>query len=536
MKARTGLGLLVVVSLLLSAACSSASKPAATGTDEGSAGGSSNAPTASSKSGGTDGKTYDVNFMNFAYTIFPPATGPAIDAIKAKYNVNVHSQFIANADFKNKLSVVMASGDMPDVVEIDYADQNYHKWAGQGAFLPLDQYINQYPTFKEVPDSIYNQFKVNGHIYSIPTYSPTYTFSGLIRQDWLDNLGLKMPTNYQELLNVAIAFTKNDPDKNGKNDTYGFALGQDISPNYMMGAWWSDAWYHKSQDGNYIPGIIGPGRKEIIQTLHDAYAQGGVTKDFAVLNWAQVNKEFYSGKAGIFIGTPSGMVEDYYLGLLKVDPKAKLSPIPFFTSPDGRQGGQKGPGYFGLATLSSKLKDDPGKVKKILQIMDDGRTFIPYAQRNPQNQQFDWEFGGVGKGYEMKNGIPVLLPKSEGITPIQYMMQRNEFWKPWAPSNAANEYDKTYNSPEMQALIKSIEDMEIQYNKQPYDDPSLGVYSETNATKGTDLAKFINGEETKMISGQRPISDWEKMVQEWKDRGGAQWIKEVNDGIKAKGK
>jgi putative aldouronate transport system substrate-binding protein len=479
---------------------------------------------------------HEINFMNVAFTIFPPAEGKAVDAIKEKFNAHIKAQFIPNSDFKNKLNVVMASGNMPDVVTITGPpDSNYYKWARQGAFLQLDEYLDKYKSFKDVPASIYNQVKVDGKVFSIPTYRSTYIYSGLIRQDWLDKLGLKIPTNYEELKQVAIAFTKNDPDGNGQNDTYGFALSQGIDPDFSMGAYWSRGWYHKNKDGQYIPGLIGPGRKEVIQTLSEAYAQGAVTKDFAVLNWAQTNKEFYSGKAGIFIGIPAGMIEEYYLGLLKVNPNAKLVPIPFFVSPDGRQGGLQERGYWGLATLSSKLKSDPDKVKKILEILDYGRQFIPVNDRNPKNGQFDWLMGHEGVGYDMVNGIAVMKPNSEAVTPIQYMLQRHESWRPWAPNNEANEYGKTtYSSPEMQKMIAGIEQMEKTSNKESYDDPSYSAgYSETNALKGTELSKYLNDEQTKMIVGQRPVADWDLMVQEWMNRGGAQLIQEVNAGIKA---
>ncbi|GGD88635.1 extracellular solute-binding protein [Paenibacillus nasutitermitis] len=528
MKGKSFISLLAIPVLAVSAvACSDSGGDEAKGT------------TQPAETGGTStpAKTQDISFLNFAYTIFPDPNSKGVEAIKQKFNANIKPQFVLQSDFNEKLNVIMASGDMPDVVAIKDLDANYYKWAKQGAFLPLDEYIDKYPTLKAVPTTIYDQFRINGKIYSVPMYSPTYTFSGTIRQDWLDNLGLKMPTSYKELLEVAAAFTTGDPDKNGKNDTYGFALGQDISPTHAQGAYWNTGWYHKDKDGNYIPGMIGPGRKEVIETLAAAYKQGAVTKDFAVLNWAQTNKEFYSGKAGIFIGTPTGMVEDYYLGLLQVNPTAKVAPIPFFIAPDGSQGNLKGRGFFGLTTLSAKLKDDPDKVNKILEILDYGRQFIPVNERTDKNEQFDWIMGGKGVGYDMADGKAVPKAGQESSTPIQYMLQRHEFWKPWAPSDEANQYSiASYNSKEMQAFIATIEEMEKQYNKTPYDDPSYLVYSETQASKGTELNKYLLGEQTKMISGHRPIAEWDKMVQEWKDRGGQQLIKEINDGIKAAGK
>jgi putative aldouronate transport system substrate-binding protein len=65
--------------------------------------------------------------------------------------------------------------------------------------------------------------------------------------------------------------------------------------------------------------------------------------------------------------------------------------------------------------------------------------------------------------------------------------------------------------------------------------PINSVFSETRATKDTELSKFLYTEQTKMIFGEKPVSDWDKMVQEWMDKGGAQVIKEVNDALKEAG-
>lgn len=49
----------------------------------------------------------------------------------------------------------------------------------------------------------------------------------VIRQDWLDNLGLKAPATLDEFEAVIRAFTEDDPDGNGKKDTYGFTYEGD---------------------------------------------------------------------------------------------------------------------------------------------------------------------------------------------------------------------------------------------------------------------------------------------------------------------
>lgn len=44
------------------------------------------------------------------------------------------------------------------------------------------------------------------------------------RKDWFDALNLQSPKTLDDWYNVIKALTLNDPDKNGKNDTYGLML------------------------------------------------------------------------------------------------------------------------------------------------------------------------------------------------------------------------------------------------------------------------------------------------------------------------
>ena len=65
----------------------------------------------------------------------------------------------------------------------------------------------------------------DGEMMAIP--APNITAGGVnemwIRQDWLDNLGLEAPRTWDEMVAVAEAFVKEDPDGNGKKDTAGLA-------------------------------------------------------------------------------------------------------------------------------------------------------------------------------------------------------------------------------------------------------------------------------------------------------------------------
>ncbi|PYI57406.1 extracellular solute-binding protein [Paenibacillus flagellatus] len=474
-------------------------------------------------------KKFTVTAFKYFYGNPPPADGKGLQMINEKFNIDYKPNMVVQSDYLQKLSAIIASGDIPDIIAMEGPDSNFYKWAKQGAFLPLNDFIQQYPSFKLVPDNVLKTFSVGGKIYAFPGYYPlTYTLTPMIRQDWLDNLNLKMPTNYEELKQVAIAFTKNDPDKNGKHDTYGLAMSLNINPQYAMGAYWDlGAWYHKDAQGQLIPGFISEARKNHIQWMADLFKEGAISKDFALMNWAQANKEFYSGKAGIFIGTPRGMNQDYMKGLVDTNPNAKLEMIPAFQAPDGSQGFGSSNGYYGMIMLSAKLKDQPDKVKRILEMIDFGRKFYAADQRTKDNPDFDWINGIHGQGYVLEDGVVKKESAEKGLAPSVYLPETN----PWAPSDAANEYSKTYKVPLLQEIAAKAEKMHAE--QKHYMNPGASVFSETRASKGSELDKKLYEEQTRMIVGDKPVSDWDKMVKEYMDNGGAQIIKEVNDAMKA---
>jgi putative aldouronate transport system substrate-binding protein len=480
---------------------------------------------------GNDNKKYTITAIDFLFSGIPPKNGPGLQMINEKFNVDFQKDITVYSEYAQKLTTVISSGNILDIIGFETLDGKFYKWAEQGAFLELDDYIKDYPTLKMVAPDVWEPMKAKGKIYAIPRYFPaTYLNSIVIRKDWLDNLGLAVPTNYDELKKVAIAFTKQDPDRNGKDDTYGLVLGQNINPNYAMGPYWdTGSWYHKDANGNFIPGFISEQRKELTQWLADLYKEGAVTKDFAFMNPTQYNAEFYSGKGGIYLGSPRGMNEEYMKGLVKIHPDAKIIALPPFKAPDGSQGFIAGSGYYTALALSAKLKDNPDKVRRILEMIDYGRQFIPLDQRNSKNEMFDWLYGKEGVGYTIQDGKVANAKPEDGLQPIQYMPDN----KMWAPNDIDNQYSKTYVTPQLVSLVEDLEKVHSEYKH--YINPIYQVNSPTYFEKAGELYNKLTETQSKMITGAVPISDWDKMVDEFLKNGGEQIIKEVNEGIKQKG-
>ena len=145
--------------------------------------------------------------------------------LKDKLGIDLQLQMLpSNANDQDVAVRTMAAADeLPDFITVSRT-----VWADlvkQGMFADVTDDFAKMPERSKVmfgPSS--KAFTTyNGRIYGFATPSAYAGNEGLlVRKDWLDKLGLKAPTTLDELYDVLYAFTYNDPDGNGKNDTYGY--------------------------------------------------------------------------------------------------------------------------------------------------------------------------------------------------------------------------------------------------------------------------------------------------------------------------
>lgn len=147
--------------------------------------------------------------------------------IKDKLNIDLKLTALPSnaSDQDVKIQASGAANNLPDVFMVNRPVLvNLVK---QGLIAELDDsFYSAIPTRTEKyhsdPDSM-NYGTINGKNYGMAIPSQRTGIEGLvIRKDWLDKLGLQVPTNLDELKEVLRAFTYDDPDGNGKNDTYGY--------------------------------------------------------------------------------------------------------------------------------------------------------------------------------------------------------------------------------------------------------------------------------------------------------------------------
>ena len=147
--------------------------------------------------------------------------------------VDVEFVAIPRTNSGDKLYVLFASGTAPDLV-FEYSPAVRSTLYQQGQLMPLSEALEKYSTtYKEraekYPNILAAGLMDDGELYGLGKINTSnFTRCVLIRQDWLDNLGLEIPQTLEELRNVCRAFCEDDPDGNGQKDTYAMAMSYGV--------------------------------------------------------------------------------------------------------------------------------------------------------------------------------------------------------------------------------------------------------------------------------------------------------------------
>jgi putative aldouronate transport system substrate-binding protein len=215
--------------------------------------------------------------------------------------LNIKLEFVAApaGQESEKLNLMVSTGEQLDLVTAFDIDRAAIQWAKDDFIYAYDEFMESgdYPRIKAILDSdVYKDLKVNGKSY----FKPQPLWPGLrgyvIRKDWLDNLGLEIPTTIDEYYNVLRAFRYDDPDNNGKEDTYGFFVAEPVGTNsfgyicraYAVCAGWGGDWT-ELPDGTISQFGVTDAAREAFRFIKKCYDEDLFNKSF-------VNEKDASGK------------------------------------------------------------------------------------------------------------------------------------------------------------------------------------------------------------------------------------------------
>ncbi|MGG1514408.1 extracellular solute-binding protein [Paenibacillus oryzisoli] len=478
----------------VAAGCGEGSKEAA-GT------GGTAAPAAAASA--TPSAPYKMSIMLPSFNPEPMSTdGEIFKKIQSVTNTELKLNWVPSATYTDKLSATVASGELPTVITVLNQKAPFIiNSVRSGMFWELGPYLKDYPNLSRMNPIALNAISIDGKVYGIYRERDLARDGVTLRKDWLDNLGLKEPKTIDEFYNVLKAFTNNDPDKNGKNDTIGLVEQQTPAGWRDMLIWHGGPADWEFRDGKVLPAHMSPAYLETMKFYKKLYDEKLMNLDFAVVkDGRQVMNKGTAGAWVANLNDANGIEEQ----AKKVDPKAKVTLIGALQGPKGLRS-VAGSGSYGIFMIPKTTVKTETELKAILNYFD------KLSDKEMQNMLYN---GIEGRQYTVENGEykkttdPKLLVEYGMGDSSQLAVLRDQV---------------TTFGPE---LVHQRDNVWKENAKIAIENPVNAFISDTYSDKGKELDKLIEDARTKFIMGSIDENGWNKVLDQWQQQGGSKVIDE----------
>lgn len=298
------------------------------------------------------------------------------------------------ANFNQQLALYISSGDMPDIVFCDY--NVWMDYAKTGAWADLSPYLGEeYADLMKFVGEDWSYMTLDDQIYGIPNElkvpSSHVTY---IRQDWLDNLGLEVPTSLEEYTEVMRQFTFNDPDGNGKNDTYGLSAAGYTYLSFLMGAFGASTErdYFLNEEGTITDNAISDEYKAALAYLRDIYSEGLIDPELFTCTYEQAMAKWGRGEMGVLSAWWSHGFNAYSrFDFGSLQPDAVVKPILPPVGEDGKSGNLHSAPFsqaVGISYLCSEEEIEAAMKYMNFQASDYGFRVLQYGV---EGEFFEWD-------------------------------------------------------------------------------------------------------------------------------------------------
>ncbi|CAM4008755.1 extracellular solute-binding protein [Paenibacillus alkaliterrae] len=436
--------------------------------------------------------------------------------------VKVDFKHPASAESTQQFNLMMAAGDLPDVIEWGWSGVagGPEKYIKEKKIVKLNDYIDKHaPNLKKVLDENPEWKKMimtdDGSIYSFPFLRQdevNMTFFGpVLRKDWLEKLGLEMPETIDDWHTVLTAFKEKDPNGNGKADEIPLLINKDnFTFNAFVGAWGITNGFYQV-DGKVEYGPIQPQYKEYLTLMNDWYEEGLIDHEYIATDSKLQDAKVTNNQLGAFIGYTGSSIMRYMQ--LMADKNSDFS-LTGATYPVHKEGevppfNQAEKAYNGIGAAITTSNENIEETVK----------WLDYKYGEEGHMLFN--FGIEGESYELVEDYPTytekIIKNPEGVSMSDALAK----YVPagWSgPFVQAKAYAEQYTSmPEQQESIKNW--------KKGSNERAMPIVTPTQEDS-TEYASIMNDVGTykseminKFITGEEPLSKFDEFAETIKAMG-----------------
>ncbi|WP_458119437.1 extracellular solute-binding protein [Paenibacillus sp. Z6-24] len=459
----------------------------------------------------------EISWLNILHTASPP-TDTVLNKLEEKTNSDITFSWIPDASKEERINTALASDSLSDIVTLTLLDNSSVRNAlKSGMFWEVEPFLKDYPNLAKISPETIKSASIGGKLYGVPFQKDLARNGVTIRKDWLDKLGLEVPKTTDELMAVAKAFTEQDPDGNGVNDTTGFVDRNDL----VYGAFKTLSSYfgtpnnwQVSEDGKMTPEFMTEGYMKTMNYMKDLYDKGYINKDFAVTAKTDQQQKFAQGKAGIYVGAlfDSKNLLNMSKGVQDDMELVMANDITSTGNESDRAIWAANNGIGGLLSFPRSEVKDEAELKRILQFVNDLLDEDSYALMT---------YGVEGTHYKVDD------KDAATITNTDLWQQEVQ---PFASSRPKESGYKIHDADPLKQMADKMIADNANYAVL---NPAYALESETYNTQGSELQKMIVDATYKYILGEIDENGFNQAIESWKSAGGSSIISEYEASYKA---
>lgn len=431
-------------------------------------------------------------------------------------NININWIQGSGADGVEAFNLLMAGGQIPDLVVYGNMVTEAPKYGQQGAFAELTPYIEQHaPNFKKILDNNLELRKLlttaDGEIYHFPQLNLNeYNLVQMypqIRQDWLEKLKLEEPKTIDDWYAVLKAFKEGDPNGNGIADEIPYVAVNLQHIIRTFGPAFNTDWEFYVDNGKVKFAPYEPEYKELLQWLNKLYSEGLLDQNYLVdTDFKFLTEKVTTDRAGAWAGW-SGSYMRSFTDLMEGHSTFNLVGTEPPVGPNGEQ--RFGFHAWPLGTVGIAISAKSKHIEEAVKWLD-----FQYSEEGIMLNNF----GEEGVSYEMVDGYPTftdaVFNNPDGLNSTQSLLSYTIGGGSWA-TVADERYLEQYD---MEAAIEAKQKVGkyINFDKAF---PPITLTTEQNDKISSLLAdirtyrdEFANG----FVMGNRSFDEYDRFVQQLK--------------------
>ena len=325
-----------------------------------------------------------------------------------KVGINVEFVPVPRWDEVTKMQAMVASQTAPDLT-LTYTYAYAEDYYNQGGTWDLSEFVDgadQALNMKKyLGEEVMNIGRnAEGNLYGIVAKRATTAKSNFfIRKDWLDKLGLGIPTNPDELYNALDKMVHENPD--GKTGTAGAIIWNGWNLKQVFSKLASDPVKFAVSGGgeDVIQDYYDPGMYDYYQFLNKLYNAGILHQEYYNLAEDDFKSEIVTGNLGFCEYSVNGNVDVLRGSLLKTlkenVPDADFVSIPQFKNVNDGQVYSAAYGAGGLIAFCPKTASE--------EVVEACMTYLDWMCTTDGG--FVLYHGFEGEHYNMTDGVPVVI-------------------------------------------------------------------------------------------------------------------------------